>query len=124
MNRNWYDSFMGYRITAQLIRDQPPGRFTSSFDQPTEESDSGLRITFRLHQYIDHVTILIDGSISITLLIANPDKDFVDKPGIAVCHIVCASAERNLVRGLREYWGWEFYAWIRFEGQLCFEGLP
>jgi hypothetical protein len=48
----------------------------------SKEALGGAGITSSLHEDVDHITILIDGSPNIVDLPADGDEDFVDMPGV------------------------------------------
>lgn len=78
-----HDRPMSRIITWEFIGDQP-SRFTSlAFEQATEKPFGRLLIAATLHQNINDIAVLIDGTPQILALSLNGDKDCVNMSGIA-----------------------------------------
>ena len=57
--------------------------FSLAAQEPSKESFRGALITARLHQNVDHVTVLIHSTPEILLLAVDSNEDFVQVPNIA-----------------------------------------
>ena len=78
-----HDRPMSCIITSEFIGDQP-ARFTSlAFEKTAEKAFSRTLIATALHENINAIAVLIDGTPQILALPLNGDKDFVDMPRIA-----------------------------------------
>jgi hypothetical protein len=69
-------------ITSEFVGDQPAGFAPLAFEQATEKPFSSLLIAAALHENINDIAVLIDGSPQILLLSLNRDKHFVEMPGV------------------------------------------
>ena len=78
-----HDRPMSRIITSEFIGDQL-SRFTSlAFEKTAEKAFSRTLIATALHENINAIAVLIDGTPQILALPLNGDKDFVDMPRIA-----------------------------------------
>ena len=70
-------------IASEFVGHQPPGFTALAFDQATKKLFSRTLIATVLHENINAIAVLIDGTPQILALPLNGDKDFVDMPRIA-----------------------------------------
>ena len=70
-------------ITSEFIGHQPPGFTSLAFEKTAEKAFSRTLIATALHENINAIAVLIDGTPQILALPLNGDKDFVDMPRIA-----------------------------------------
>jgi hypothetical protein len=71
------------RVAAELVGHQPSRLFPLACQNLAEESLGSGRIATPLHEYIEHIAVLINGSPQIVLLSAYFDEHLVDIPCIA-----------------------------------------
>src|SRR5712692_2482842 len=74
---------LGSRITAQLVSDDDPRGVLQTFVQFAKELLRCTLISPRLHQNVEHLAILVDGTPQILQPAGNPEKDFVEMPLVA-----------------------------------------
>jgi hypothetical protein len=78
-----HDRTMSGIIASGFVGHQPPGFPPLAFEKTAEKAFSRMLIATALHENINAITILIDGTPQILALPLNGDKDFVDMPRIA-----------------------------------------
>ncbi len=67
------------RIAFQFVGHQPTGTTTLPLDESTEKPYRRFSITPRLDEYVDDVTVLVDGPIEIVLFPANTNEHLVQR---------------------------------------------
>ena len=72
----------GLCVTAQLVGDDDSRRVSLALEQFAEELLGGLPVAARLHQNVQHFTVLVNGSPQVLLLAMNRQVDFVQMPAI------------------------------------------
>ena len=83
MNDSRKDLSMRCPITAQLVGDQLPGWSFLMLQHLTKEARSGSTISTFGNQNIDYVSILIDSSPQIEVLISDFDEELIYMPDVA-----------------------------------------
>ena len=63
------------RVTAELVGDQPARDTAFAFQQLPEEPDRSTTIPARLHQDVEHVTVLVHGPPQILLAAVERDEE-------------------------------------------------
>ncbi len=78
-----HDRPMSRIIAAKFVGDYPPRFPTLTFEQAVEKPFRGTLIAAALHQHINDIAVLINGTPEILALALDRDKHFVDMPHIA-----------------------------------------
>jgi len=71
------------RVAPQLVRHEAPRLAFLPLQQFAEEPSGRTRIALSLNEYVDHVSILIDGPPEIVALALDVDEDFVQVPDVS-----------------------------------------
>ena len=69
-------------IAAQLVHHQPKRRSSLILQELPKEPSGRPPVPTGLHEYIDHVAVLVHRAPEIVAPASNRDKDFVQEPGI------------------------------------------
>ena len=71
-------------VASEFIGDDPPVRSALLLEKPAKEPGRGCLVPPFPDQDIQNLPILINGPKQVALLSVDPNKDFIDKPPIAV----------------------------------------
>jgi hypothetical protein len=74
---------LGGSITLQLIRDDDPWSILASFEELAEEFLRSLLVPPALHQDIEDVPVLVDGTPEIVPCPIDGEEDFIQMPFVA-----------------------------------------
>ena len=74
---------MGNPITSQLVGDEPQWLFSLTLQESLKESLCRKPVPTRLHQDVNDVAVLIDGTPEVLQLAVDSDEHFVQIPRIA-----------------------------------------
>ena len=88
---------MGNPITSRLVGDEPQWLFSRTLQESLKESLCGRPVPPRLHQDVDDVAVLIDGTPEVLQWAVDSDEHFVQIPRIA--EPALASLESPGIRG-------------------------
>ena len=69
-------------IACEFVGDEPAWFIALALDQATEEAHGRVFVAAALHENINRVTILIDGSPQVLVFSLNRDKDLIKMPHI------------------------------------------
>ncbi len=69
-------------IASQLVRHQPAGHATLPLQQLPEEAFGSPAVATRLHEDVDDVAVLVDGTLKILALSLDGDEDLVQVPRV------------------------------------------
>ena len=83
VNRRRQSTSGGRPVAAELVGHQPSWLFLLAFQNLAEKALGGSGIATPLHEDVETISILVNGSPQIVLLATNLYKHFVDVPGIA-----------------------------------------
>lgn len=79
----WHHLAPGGTIGSQLVGDDALWSNALLFQQPGQQSPSGLGVATGLNDFIQNVAILINGPPQPVLLAANGDDGFIEIPFVA-----------------------------------------
>ena len=71
------------RVGAELVGDHAPRTTALFLQKASEQSPGGLGVAMNLHDFIKHITILVNGAPEIALFAADRDDHFVEMPDVA-----------------------------------------
>jgi hypothetical protein len=78
-----YQPSVGHTVAGQLVGDQHPRHEAQPREQLTEGPGSGLGVTPRRDQNVQHDTVLVNGPPQVVALAMDRDEDLVEMPFIA-----------------------------------------
>src|SRR4051794_2932207 len=79
----WQDLAFRRRVALELVGDDHPRRILQALQQLAEEALGGFGIAPALHQNIEHVAVLVNGTPEIVLLATDAEKDLIHEPFVA-----------------------------------------
>ncbi len=83
MNDGWHDLAVSSAVASQLVRHQPAGHATLPLQQLAKKAFGCPAVATRLHEDVDDVAILIDGTPEILPLSLDRDEDLVQVPCVS-----------------------------------------
>ena len=83
MDHRWHHGAAGGGVAAQLVGDQPTGETPLFLQEFPKEPHRGPPIPSRLHQDVEHVTVLVDGAPQVLLATIDRHEELVEVPRIA-----------------------------------------
>ena len=79
----WHDLAPGGAIGAEFVGDHAFGRTTLLAQKPLQQSLGCSGVAADLDDFVEHISVLIDGAREIALFAIDRDDDFVEMPDIA-----------------------------------------
>ena len=76
----WQDLTFGGAIGSKFIGHDDPGHVAQTLQQLAKEALGCLRVAAALHQYVEHVSVLINRSPEVVQFASDADKHLVQKP--------------------------------------------
>ena len=74
---------VGELVAGQLVGDNHPRHIPQALEQLTEKPLGRRRVTTRLHQYVEHVAVLVDRAPQVVSSAVNLHEDLVEVPFVA-----------------------------------------
>jgi hypothetical protein len=77
-----HDQAPGGGVGAEFVGYDPLWRTLLFAQKPCQQSPRGLCVPVDLHDFVEHVSVLINGAPEIALLAMDGDDDFVEMPNV------------------------------------------
>ena len=77
-----HDQVPGGGVGAEFVGYDPLWRTLLFAQKPCQQSPRGLCVPVDLHDFVEHVSVLINGAPEIALLAMDGDDDFVEMPNV------------------------------------------
>ena len=74
---------VGELVAGQLVGDNHPRHIPQALEQLTEKPLGRRRVTTRLHQYVEHVAVLVDRAPQVIGSAVDLHEDLVEVPFVA-----------------------------------------
>ena len=78
------DFALGGGVGAEFVGDDPLRRTALPAQKPCQKSPRGLCVPVNLHDFVEDITVLIDGAPEITSLAIDGDYDLIEMPYVVM----------------------------------------